>query len=987
MNEFTIIQALIISADLLVMLSFVMGLYVIALNPRTQVNRLIGVFILILALVNLAVVVVFRTADIESARYAHILLVAFVPAIFPAVLTSSLLLLRGDWFVGRRRSLIYVQIVWISFAALLTVFDLLFETNLYYTGFRPFMYKGGLIPLQQLAAGPLGWPILLINVYITPVITLLPLGQAAFFDRRLPVGRRNLARLLIVVQVFAILAFFLLPLAFQPGIQYLVVNGLFIAVYAYLAFAQQVSERRKLKGRLQPRLTALILAIILPMFVALTISFNNQTQQALEDNTALRLEQSANSTAAALRQWLELSSSTLQTLAIQPAVIQMEADAQQMIFQSMLSSYRFMDYISSASALGETVARSDGEEPQYVGNALWFQTALKGRPIVYQTQVNPTTGVPELVMATAYRNSDNAILGAVMFSMPLTTLNDQIASQRIGETGFVYMVDERGYLVSHPGLGSGEVNPNEFAFVAPVDYARRQGAGVLDFTDLQGDSWFAYVMPLENDWVIVAQQQAEEVLAPAINARNFAIGTITVSGLVLLFLTWATMRQAFEPFKSLTDTAQAIARGDLRRVAPVESEDEFGTLARSFNSMTAQLVELIDNLELRVQERTQDLERRTMQLKAATEVGRAVATLHDLDRLLSIVTRLISESFGFYHVGIFLLDNTGENAVLRAANSEGGQRMLEKGHVLKVGQQGIVGYATQRREPRIALNVGEDSAHFVNPYLPETRSEMALPLIVGGQLLGALDVQSRHENAFSQHDVETLQVLADQVAIAISNANLVAQTQELLESERRAYRDITRMNWREFSRAQHTAGYVRTNSGLDPIEYLAPLTASSHLNEAKVDAADPQLLVTPVIVRGEVIALLRTRKPEYAGGWAPSEIAILTELANQLALALESARAYHETQIRATQERIASQITADIRQNLDLESMLRTATREVRRSMGLSKVLIQIVPPGDHAAINSEAEPGSNGSGHQPLPPDDYVASDSSQAPSNGSKH
>jgi GAF domain-containing protein len=410
--------------------------------------------------------------------------------------------------------------------------------------------------------------------------------------------------------------------------------------------------------------------------------------------------------------------------------------------------------------------------------------------------------------------------------------------------------------------------------------------------------------------------------------------------------------------------------------------------------MTAQLVELIDNLEVRVQERTQDLERRTAQLKAATEVGRAVATLHDLDRLLSIVTRLISESFGFYHVGIFLLDEAGENAVLRAANSAGGQRMLEKGHQLKIGQQGIVGYATQRREPRIALNVGDDSAHFVNPYLPETKSEMALPLVVGGQLLGALDVQSRERDAFSQQDVETLQVLADQVAIAISNANLVAQTQELLESERRAYRDITRMNWREFSQSQHTPGYVRTRAGLEPLDISSTPVTAYHDPGTHVEADNPQVLLTPVIVRGEQIALLRTRKPDYAGSWAPSEIQILNEMANQLALALESARAYQETQTRATRERIAAQVTADIRQNLDLESMLQTATREVRRSMGLSRVVIQIVPPGKETTVevdqdSDQAEKNTNGNsnGRHPHLSDNNNATGDNPPSPNGGNH
>lgn len=942
MTETAFIQALTILADLLVMLSFVMGLYVFALNPRNLANRLIGSFILILALVNLAVVLIFRTNNIEFVRYAHLVLVALVPAIFPAVLSGSLLLLKSEWFTGKRRMMIYGQLLGIFLAALLTLFDLLFQTNLYFTGFRPSMYSAGVIPLHQLAGGPLGWPILLINLYITPLLTLLPLLQIAFFDQRISTSGRKQARRLLFVQILAIGLYFLLPLIFQNGLQYLAVNLLFIAFYSYLAFAQQVSERRKLRGRLQPRLTLLVLVIILPMFTALAVSFNNQTQRALEANTALQLEQAAGSTAAALKQWLNLNRSSMRTLASQPAIIQMDAAGQHLIFETMLSNYEYMTSLSSVNANGEIIASSAGSTSTNISSSLWFQNALQGQAITYQTRSNPETDLPELVVATPYRSQDNLVLGAVMFTMPLAGLNDQLANQRIGESGFVYMVDERGYLVSHPGLSRGEVKLNEFAFVAPVDYARRQGSGVLNYTDQQGQDWYAYVLPLENNWVIVAQQQAAEVLTPAVNARNFAVGSITVSALILLLLTWATMRQAFYPFKSLTDTAQAIARGDLHRVAPVESEDEFGTLARSFNSMTGQLVELIDNLELRVQERTQDLEKRTAQLKAATEVGRAVATLHDLDRLLSIVTRLISESFDFYHVGIFLLDESGETAVLRAANSEGGQRMLERGHQLKVGQQGIVGYATQRREPRIALNVEKDSAHYVNPDLPETRSEMALPLIVGGQLLGALDVQSREENAFSQQDIDTLQVLADQVAIAINNANLIAQTEQLLESERRAYRDITRLNWREFSRSRETTGYVRTQMGLDTLVKPARNDLERVSLSDQIDDPDHQVLIIPVVVRGEVIARLQTRKPEYAGAWAPSEIEILNDLASQLALALDSARLYEETQLQAESERLLAQLSSHMRATLDIDFVLQTAAQDLLKTLDLAEVEIRL---------------------------------------------
>ena len=184
-----------------------------------------------------------------------------------------------------------------------------------------------------------------------------------------------------------------------------------------------------------------------------------------------------------------------------------------------------------------------------------------------------------------------------------------------------------------------------------------------------------------------------------------------------------------------------------------------------------------EKLERRVAERTSDLERRTVQLRVAAEVAREATTAEEMDDLLDRAVNLIRERFGFYHAGIFLLDERGEYAVLRAATSEAGRRMLERGHKLKVGEVGIVGYVTSTGQPRIVLDVDTDAIHFKNPLLPETRSELALPLRVGDRIIGALDVQSVQEAAFDEEDVAILQTMADQLAVAIEKLERAAQIQ------------------------------------------------------------------------------------------------------------------------------------------------------------------------------------------------------------------
>lgn len=197
-------------------------------------------------------------------------------------------------------------------------------------------------------------------------------------------------------------------------------------------------------------------------------------------------------------------------------------------------------------------------------------------------------------------------------------------------------------------------------------------------------------------------------------------------------------------------------------------------------------------------------QRRADLLQASIEVSRASVQIQELDLLLSQVTQLISHHFGFYHAGIFLIDQPSGYAVLRSANSAGGQRMLARRHKLKVGSEGIVGFVTGMGQPRIALDVGEDALFSANPDLPDTRSEMAVPLRTGEEIIGALDVQSITEDAFDQQDVSVLTALADQITIAIQNARLFQKSQTALKEAEEAYRRYLRHEWDNYLDGQRS---------------------------------------------------------------------------------------------------------------------------------------------------------------------------------------
>ncbi len=354
-----------------------------------------------------------------------------------------------------------------------------------------------------------------------------------------------------------------------------------------------------------------------------------------------------------------------------------------------------------------------------------------------------------------------------------------------------------------------------------------------------------------------------------------------------------------------------------------------------------------EQLEVLVRERTQDLARRSNYLEATSIVAQQAATITgDLDRLLTRLVRVVSEQFGFYHTGLFLLDARGMWAELRAASSPGGQRMLARGHRLEVGAEGLVGYVAAHGVPRIALDVGEDVTYFDNPDLPETHSEVALPLQIQNEVIGVLDVQSKESQAFSEEDVRVLQSLADQVAVAINNVRLLQQLREAAEAERRARGELTREMWARVLLEESGLEYVSTRGGVFPAgDVLADvdIDIATQVEHTVVDSEDATQLLVPLRSGGQVIGVLKGRKES---GWSAEEISIVETLAEQLNAAMERARLYQDTQRRAAREQLVGEVTTRVRASLDLQTVLNTAAAEIREVLGLQDLMIGLAAPG-----------------------------------------
>lgn len=330
-------------------------------------------------------------------------------------------------------------------------------------------------------------------------------------------------------------------------------------------------------------------------------------------------------------------------------------------------------------------------------------------------------------------------------------------------------------------------------------------------------------------------------------------------------------------------------------------------------------------LEQQVEERTVGLNRKSDQLRATSYIARKTAEVQDLASLLNMVARLVTDQFGFYHTGVFLINETGDQAVLQAASSDGGQRMIERGHALSVGTQGIVGYVAAQKKPRIALDVGSDAVFFNNPDLPMTRSELALPLLVRNKILGVLDIQSEKPQAFAPDDIDVLQTLSDQIAIAIENARLLDETQAAIVQLEALTSLRTREAWGQKLREKSRV-FTYTPLGLRA-EKLA-----QNVEEA---------ISAPIILRGQKIGNISiARKGDVI--WSKLDKELIEEVANQVGLAVDNIRLLEEATERAKQEQTIGKLAARFSQSLDLDTLLQTAARELGQLPDVSEVSVFI---------------------------------------------
>jgi GAF domain-containing protein/HAMP domain-containing protein len=395
--------------------------------------------------------------------------------------------------------------------------------------------------------------------------------------------------------------------------------------------------------------------------------------------------------------------------------------------------------------------------------------------------------------------------------------------------------------------------------------------------------------------------------------QGLRLQSILFSGMALILggaLSYYVTRGVSDPIYDLIKTFNKIEQGDLTQRAPITATDELGIVTVQFNRMVSRLENLQTTLEQQVAERTR-------QLTATNEVGRVAATSLDPEQLLERIIPLFHEQFGYYFAAIYLLDLSGKWAELKEATGEAGKVLKQNHHRLEVAGKSMVGTAIRERTPRIAQNTSQEKQRFENPLLPYTRSEVALPLMVGERVLGALNVQSTKEADFGPQVIETMKSMAGQVALTLENARLYQEAQQIIKEMRAVQKQYLLEGWSGFSEESKNLEY-RLGDDMDE-------------NAKKLEIS--------ISLRDQILGQIML---EGKDEWTPDQQSLVDAVATQAAIALENARLVSESRQIALRERMAAEISSKIWTSATIDSVLQTAVKELGRRLDASTATVEL---------------------------------------------
>ena len=586
---------------------------------------------------------------------------------------------------------------------------------------------------------------------------------------------------------------------------------------------------------------------------------------------------------------------------------------------------------------------------------LWIQENAPSpdNAFILPPYADPQTGNMTLEAGRIFTRGETP-LGYLIFTLdanqvlgqPLSAVQQSAATERFLQAEYLFLTDGEGRLLAHtPGITPTvrQVDIQQMVNTGSTRYQRNWGTEPEDVIG-------RYFIVETLGWVIVAEVPVESVIMPIILSLLATVAPIfMITLLVTGFLILVINRQLVVPLIALTYTARQFADGDFDiRVPETERQDEIGMLADTFTIMASHLREAIQGLEERVKERTRDVE-------LTVSIGREMSALQagqDIDALLDRTVNLIVDSFpAVYHAQVFLVDPAGEYAELIASTGEPGRLLLQRGHKLAVGSLSVIGQVTEHGQPVVARDTSTSRVHRRNEFLPDTRAELALPLMRGNRVLGALDIQSKQADAFTADQQRIFETLAAQLAVAIDNARLFEEARRRARETESLNRLLARQAWQELLYSTGRQGKMDAVAGPAPDNGRAAGWSEWQREAARrrdVVVSPPQeggyaILAAPISARGEVIGAVEWRiAPEQA---TENTRQMARQLTSRLATTLEMIRLLERSEQLATRERLVNQISGKLTAEPNIDMILKTAVEELATILNTPQVSIQLKRP------------------------------------------
>ncbi|MBN2304580.1 MAG: GAF domain-containing protein [Anaerolineae bacterium] len=712
---------------------------------------------------------------------------------------------------------------------------------------------------------------------------------------------------------------------------------------------------------IQGRLTILIISLaVIPMLLIggmLTYrSFQTQQQQAedLRVETAGRLSNEIESFLAERARGLTVLVELRGLTALEDTAAQQVVLADMLSFDLNLAGLTLLDGTGHETVQVLRNAVVTGDELQDRSDRPEFTEALSTREIYYSpVRFDPVSGEPLMTISLPVFDLRTGQLSTVIVAdFRLKAIWDLFAAQD-------FATGEDAYLVSGTPVEAGTGD----AVAEGRVIAHRNPSVMLGGTTFDTRNRDTVRTGLSGDQVVLAQNQfslggqtyivvSELTTDEAFKSAYETLTVIVVGGILVLVLSaglgYLALRQVTRPLADLTLTAEQIGAGNFSVQADATRRTEIGVLARALNAMSGQIRELVGSLEQRVQARTEDL-------FLTLEVGQLATRIAQQSDLLPRVTAFIHERFDLYYAQVYLLDDAARYAVLTAGTTEVGRQLLERGHKLDLRETSIVARAAQTRRSVLVENTEESDFFRPNPLLPDTRSEVAVPLIVGDTVLGVLDLQTRETGSFTTENLPVFEAMASSVASALRSAQSFETMQSAMSRADLINRRLTTDSWESYLGRVGHGERVGYQYNLQSVQPVADFITSGGEAADHENGRDGARLALPITLRNQPIGTIQV-KDEPQRQWTPEEKRLIVEVAEQVAQVAEQFRAFDETNHRARDLQTVAEVSAAASSTLDVDQLLWDIVNLTKDSFGLYHAHIYLLDEdGDTLALAAGA--------------------------------